>query len=113
VTAILLIASARCRAQVTFFSGDATAFEPEVSTSFGGALLDAMVNVSADRKYVTIGAQPTFQGQPQLRPFSFVAGSGFVGMSSLAGAGTPPPQVTPNPGVLNKPGMTLISPLGP
>jgi hypothetical protein len=104
---MVLAMSAWCSAQEVppFFSGSATAFEPEVATAFGGALLGATATVSPDLKYVTIGAQPTLLSPPQLHPFAFaVAGSGFVGFQANSDAQS---------SVLNKQGMTLVAPLRP
>ena len=110
----VLLMSLNCPAQTApFFSGSATAFEPQVSTAFGGSLLDASATVSQDRKYVTIAAQPTVLGSPALHAFSFVSGPGFVGMSTLADSGTPAQATVMPPSVLDRPGMTFVSPLAP
>ncbi|HUB24886.1 MAG TPA: hypothetical protein VL992_05605 [Tepidisphaeraceae bacterium] len=103
----VLAFSARCLAQMAppFYSGSATAFEPEVATAFGGSLLSVSATVSSDQKYVTIGAQPTLLGAPQLHAFSFaVGGSGFVGFQANSGAQS---------SVLSQQGMTLVAPLRP
>jgi hypothetical protein len=110
---VLLAFAARCPAQVAppFFSGSATAFEPEVATAIGGSLLNARVSVSNDMKYVTVGAQPSFLGAPQLRSFSFaVAGSGLVGSDPTSSGAAGGAAST---SILDRPGMTLVAPLTP
>src|SRR5690242_7418983 len=85
---VLCLAHA-ARAQ-SFFGGGAVAFDPEISTAQSGALLDAQVVVSYDRKYVTIGAQFSESRLLALRDFPVVgpATQGFVGgVNPLGGTG--------------------------
>jgi hypothetical protein len=72
-----------------FFGGGATAFDPEVSTIFSGALLDAQAVVSHDRKYVTLNMRPTNSRLRTLVTFPVVTEQtvgGFVGGGNLGGA---------------------------
>src|SRR5689334_9348418 len=80
--------SARTATAQSFFGGGAVAYDPEISTVQSGALLDAQVVVSYDRKYVTIGAQATDQRLLALRDFQIAApaNQGFVGGVTPAGA---------------------------
>jgi len=113
--AMVLVLSIPCAAQtVPFFSSSPTAFEPQISVAAGGSLMNGAATVSQNRKYVTIAAQPATMTAPaELHPFTFVSGSGFVGMSVLADINTPKQaQVMPT-SILDRPGMTLVSPLSP
>jgi hypothetical protein len=94
-----------------FFNSAAVGYEATISTAFSGAALSAHTTVSADRKYVTVGAQASIMGQPNFTPFTIAVpvGGGFVG-SPAAGA---PPATTMGASILDRPGMTLLAPLRP
>ena len=103
-----------------FFSAQGTAFDPQVNFIDSGAVLSAHVNVSADRKYVTIGSHASNQQLLALTPFTAVGGptaGGFVGIpapapaKAVAGAKPTPPTPATPPSVLERTGMTLIAPL--
>ena len=68
---------------VPFFSPAGTGFDPEISVVNSGEILDAQPVVSKDRKYVTIGAQPSSSKLLALRAFPFQTGGnrplGLVG----------------------------------
>src|SRR3954447_10115839 len=83
------LASARAAHAQSFFGGGAVAYDPEISTVQSGALLDAQVVVSYDRKYVTIGAQATDQRLLALRDFPVASPvtQGFVGGVTPTGGG--------------------------
>src|SRR4051812_2536345 len=70
-----------------FFGGGGVAFDPEVSVISSGALLAGQATVSADRKYVTITANPTNSRLQSLQPFPVNSvvnvPLGFVGGISL------------------------------
>jgi hypothetical protein len=93
----------------SFFSAEPTGYEAVISTTISGSLLGGGVSVSADHKYATVGMQATKAGTPNFTPYSIAvpAAGGFVGSApSLGGPGS---AAT----ILDRPGMTLITPLGP
>src|SRR4051812_25501654 len=57
VFSVGVFASVAAAQQPPFFGGGAVAFDPEISVVNSGALLDAQVVVSHDRRYVTINAR--------------------------------------------------------
>ena len=101
-----------------FNGGGVVAFDPEISVVNSGALLDAQVVVSADRKYVTINARPSLTRLNSLTvfpavgvgaqpggggggaggaggggaQFGFVGGAGFIEEEIAAAPGTPQPE---------------------
>jgi hypothetical protein len=79
IAAILLLGS-QAGAQ-SFFGGGAVAYDPEISTVQSGAILDAQVVVSHDRRYVTINAQGTDTPLLALHDFQIAPPlvNGFVG----------------------------------
>jgi hypothetical protein len=74
-----------------FFGGGGTAFDPEVSTVFSGALMDAQAVVSNDRKYVTLNMRATNSRLRTLVTFPVVTADtvnrGFAGGANLGGTG--------------------------
>jgi hypothetical protein len=100
-----------------FNGGGAFAFDPEIGVVNSGALLDAEVVVSADRKYVTINARPSVSRLQALNVFpaqqvgipgggagggaggaggarmGFVGGAGFIDEEAFGPEpGTPVPE---------------------
>jgi hypothetical protein len=77
-----------------FFGGGAIGFDPEISTVNSGALVDAQVVVSDDRRYVTINMRPSLSHLNSLNTFpvgGFVAGGasgGGGGGTGASGGGT-------------------------
>ena len=60
ILGLALLLAAPAMGQVPpFFGNGATAFDPEVSTLYSGALMDAQPVVSYDRKYVTLNMRAT------------------------------------------------------
>lgn len=106
----LLLPSTISRGQAA--GGGVVAYDPEISTVQGGALLDAQAVVSYDRKYVTIN----FQGQDS-RPIAlyefpviFNPTAGFVG--GAIPNGEPPPGgavVLSSPADIHRQGVALRS----
>jgi hypothetical protein len=81
---VVLISSSISRAQTPGFNGGgAFAFDPEISVVNSGALLDAQVVVSADRKYVTINMRPSLSRLNALTVFE----AQRVGTSPNGGGG--------------------------
>jgi len=67
---VVLVLSSITRGQVPPFNGGgAFAWDPEISVVNSGALLDAQVVVSSDRKYVTINARPSLSRLQALNVF--------------------------------------------
>src|SRR5690349_22561749 len=86
---------AQAQAGPPFFGGGVVGFDPEISVVNTGALLDAQVVVSDDRRYVTINARPSLSRLNSLQVFQTQAarlqggggGGGAAGGSSGAGTG--------------------------
>jgi hypothetical protein len=112
------------------FMGGGTAFDPEPGVVHSGALLDAQVVVSHDRRYVTITTGATSTGLQDLVQFpvqvaqgpalGFVGGLNPAGDAALAaatggvGAGglnTSPSAIANQNSLLNRRGMFLLVPL--
>jgi hypothetical protein len=92
ICGIVLTAAAPVLAQnPPFFGGGATAFDPEVSTVFSGALMDAQAVVSHDRRYVTLNMRATNTRLRTLVTFPVVDTQvlGFVGGADLGGGARP------------------------
>lgn len=83
---VTMIGSTRT-ARAQFFGGGAIAYDPEISTVNTGAVLDAQVVVSQDRRYVTINARTDFSRLLALRPFAFTSYSTGTGNGGGAGGG--------------------------
>ena len=69
---VLMSASVSRAQDPPFNGGGVVAFDPEISVVNSGALLDAQVVVSADRKYVTINARPSLSRLQALNVFPAV-----------------------------------------
>ena len=114
--ALALLALTSAASAQTVFDGGGTAFDPEIRVLNSGAILDAQVVVSADKKYVTITARPSNTQLLALRTFSFnqaPQGLGFVGSAALRQAadrekGRPVRQPLPVPSVLDRRGITKL-----
>ena len=116
----LLVISANALAQEQPpFLGPGGPFDPEISVIQSGALLDAQVVVSEDRRYVTINTRTTLSRLQSLQVFPVPGGLGFVGMGGGGGATvggalkTSPSQIaqidlTAANSVLRKEGMFLL-----
>ncbi|CAN5459206.1 hypothetical protein BH09PLA1_BH09PLA1_08600 [soil metagenome] len=112
---VLFATSTFAPAQVPPFNGGGVvAFDPEISVVNSGALLDAQVVVSSDRKYVTINARPSLSRLQSLNVFpvqqvgngagnaggggaggaqmGFVGAAGFLDDEIGAASGTPLPE---------------------
>lgn len=101
VARVVLAPSTACAQN--FFGGGVAAYDPEISVVSSGVVMDVRGTVSADRKYVTIGAQASDNRVLALHNFqiasAFAAGpaQGFVGgvnpsgmvAGSAGGAGGP------------------------
>jgi hypothetical protein len=117
------------RAQVPFFNAGATAYSAQVSTISGGADTTTITpnfntTLSADHKYVTMGAQAINSGLPVIQSFNLTSPTGGTFVGTPAAPATPAATATGGataPGasasstavmsVLDKPGMTLVAPL--
>ncbi len=90
--------------------GGATAFDPEISVVYSGAISDVQVVASDDRRYVTINARPDSTGLARLNVFQAAQMRaaqanaarplrGFVGDGGLladdVGPGVPPAMAAP------------------
>ncbi|MBC8106072.1 MAG: hypothetical protein H7Z14_05745 [Anaerolineae bacterium] len=85
-SSVVLTSTSISRAQVPPFNGGgAFAFDPEISVVNSGALLDAQVVVSSDRKYVTINMRPSLSRLNALNVFP-VQSVGFGGQGGGGGA---------------------------
>lgn len=86
-----------------FFGGGTVAFEPEIGFVHTGIMQDARGIVSPDRKYVTIGAQPTASRVLAFDEFNFqrTTGMGLVGQVDKPGHA---------PSVLDREGITRVDP---
>jgi hypothetical protein len=110
-------ASLKAQALPPFFSGDTVGFEAQISTVDSGPALSVHANVSADRKYVTLGSQATDNTLLSLAAFRLAGPSvgGFVGMSTPAVSSAAPPkgQALIMTSILDQRGMILIATIGP
>jgi hypothetical protein len=83
-----------------FFGGGVVGFDPEISVVNTGALLDAQVVVSDDRRYVTINARPSLSRLNALQVFQTQAsrlqggGGGGGGGGTVGGGGGGPGGVS-------------------
>jgi hypothetical protein len=108
------------RGQVPFIAPGATAFDPQISVLTTGSLNDVQANVSRDRKYVTITAQPSNSQLLALQSFAFQRAGGGLGFAGGAGgatvatgraAATGPAATRFEAGsILAREGMTRLSP---
>jgi hypothetical protein len=113
--------SSPARAQVPFFTAGATAYSAQVSTISGSTDTTTITpnfntTLSADHKYVTMGAQAVNSGLPVVQSFNLTipVGGTFVGMPAtptggVPAAGSTTPSATAAISVLDKPGMTLVA----
>jgi hypothetical protein len=114
--ALALLAMTSAASAQSVFGGGVTAFDPEIRVLNSGAILDAQVVVSADKKYVTITARPNNTQLLALRQFSFnpaPQGLGFVGSNALRQAadrekGRPARPALPVPSALDHRGITKL-----
>jgi hypothetical protein len=95
-TGIMLVCwtatDAKAQGGPPFFGGGVVGFDPEISVVNTGALLDAQVVVSDDRRYVTINARPSLSHLNSLQVFQTQAsrlqgGGGGGGGGGAAGGG--------------------------
>jgi hypothetical protein len=121
-----LAAAQPAAAQVPFFGGGATIFDPEIGVVQSGVVNDVQATVSADRKYVTMTMRATSAQLLSLSEFAFQQGNapagagGFVGGAGAAGngaggngaaaggRGNAAAGAAGRAGVLDRPGMTML-----
>jgi hypothetical protein len=103
--ALGIAATAQANGRNFFNRGGVALYNPVVDVVNSGARLVAAPTVSADRKYVTVSAQPQLSQIVSIANFPVARGfGGFVGGVAPADGGQPA-----QPGAaLNRPGMTFL-----
>lgn len=107
VVALGFAAGSQANNRNFFNRGGVALYNPVVDVVNSGARLVAAPTVSADRKYVTISAQPQLSQLVSIANFPVMPGfGGFVG--GVAPANGDAPAQPGNGAALNQPGMTFL-----
>jgi len=125
ILALWLLPSSASAQYYPYYNRDVMLYEPVIDVVTSGVQMTATPVVSADRKYVTITAQPQLSQLIRLQNFAVATGfGGFVGgylppqpqpQPQLTGRrptspANPPAAARSRPGILSQPGMTRIAP---